>query len=119
MDAEEVDERVTVKVKELMQETQRQLLQEMNSLMQKISDQNCSSNEVQILKISNIVATGGMPKFKRKSNEEQFKVNSKVMLKLDEAEKSIESSNTEKTKEKIVEGKPPATLLSSLAPFVY
>ena len=79
--------------------------------MQKISDKNCSSNEEQILKISNIVATGGMPKLKRKSNEEQFKVNSKVMLNLDEAEISIESSNTEKIKEKIVEGKPPAPKL--------
>ena len=84
-----------------MQESQRQLLQEMNNLMQKISDQNCNLNEEQLLKISSIVA---MPNFKRKRNEEQF--NSKVMLRLDDAEKAIESSSAEKTKEKIVEGKP-------------
>ena len=69
MDAEEVDERVTVKVRELMQENQRQLMQEMNSLMQKISDQNCNSNEEQLLKISGIIATGETQKFKKKSNE--------------------------------------------------
>ena len=76
----------------------------MNSIMNKISEQNSTLNEEQLLKISGIVATGGMPKFKKNSNEEQFKLNSKVMLKLDDAEKSIESSNAEKTKEKIVEG---------------
>ena len=103
MDVEEVDERVTAKVKGVMQESQRQLLQEMNNLMQKISDQNCNLNEEQLLKIRSIVA---MPNFKRKRNEEQFKVNSKVMLRLDDAEKTIESSSAEKTKEKIVEGKP-------------
>ena len=70
MDAEEVDERNTVKVKGLIGDNQWQLLQEMNSLMQKISDPNCSSNEEHILKISNIVATGEMPKFKGQSNEE-------------------------------------------------
>ena len=46
-----------------------------------------------------------MPKFKRKSNEEQFKLNSQVMLKLDEAEQSMDSSNIDKSKEKIVKGK--------------
>ena len=38
---------------------------------------------------------------KRKSNEEQYKMNTKVMLKLDEAEQAVD---TTKTKEKIIEG---------------
>ena len=93
------------KVGEVMQESQQQLLLEMNSLIRQISDQNSNSNEKQFLKISSLVATAGMPKFKRKSNEEQFKLNSQVMLKLDEAEQSMESTSIDKSKEKIVEGK--------------
>ena len=103
MDAHEVDERVSARVRELMEENQRQLLTEMNS--HKLSAQNSSSNEEQLLKISGIVATGEMPKFKKRSNEEQFKLNAKVMHRLEEAEKCIETSTAEKTKEKIVEGK--------------
>ena len=52
MDAEQVDERVTAKVAELMQENQQQLMQEMSSLLQKLSDQTSSSNEQRLLKIS-------------------------------------------------------------------
>ena len=99
------DDAFKEKVGEVMQESQQQLLLEMNSLIQQISDQNSNSNEKQFLKISSLVATTGMPKFKRKSNEEQFKLNSQVMLKLDEAEQSMESTSIDKSKEKIVEGK--------------
>ena len=81
------------------------MLLEINSLLQQISDQNSNSNEKHLLKISSLVATTGMPKCKRKSNEDQFKLNSQVMLKLDEAEQSMESSNIDKSKEKNVEGK--------------
>lgn len=105
MDTEVFDERVTVKVREVLKESQQQLLQEMNSLIQKISDQNSSSNEEKLVKISSLVATGERAKFKKKGNEEQYKINSKVMLKLDEAEQSIDAMNTKKTKEKVVEGK--------------
>ena len=104
----EFDERVAAKAKEVMQEGQQQLLHEMNGLkdlIQKLSDQSSVSNEEQLQKITTIVATGEMPKFKRKSNEEQFKVNSKVIIKLDEAEQSADSMNADKTKEKIIEGK--------------
>ena len=99
------DDAFKEKVREVMQESQQQLLLEMNSLIQQISDQNSNSNEKQLLKISSLVATAGMPKFKRKSNEEQFKLNSQVMLKLDEAEQSMDSSNIDKSKEKNMEGK--------------
>ena len=98
------DDAFEEKVREVMQESQQQLLLEMNSLIQPISDQNANSNEKQLLKISSLVATTGMPKFKRKSNE-QFKLNSHVLLKLDETEQSMESSNIDKSKEKSVEGK--------------
>ena len=101
MHAVEVDKPVAAHVRELMQANQRQLLQEMNSLMQKMRVKKGSSIEEQLLKISSIVATGEMPKCKRKRHQEQLKVNTKVILKLDEAEKS----NTETTKEKIVEAK--------------
>ena len=39
------------------------------------------------VKKSGIIATGETPKFKKKGNEEQFKLNAKVMVKLDEASK--------------------------------
>ena len=100
MDEEAVDERVTLRVKEAIKESQQQIMQEMNSLFTKISDQHSISNEQNLLQISSIVASE-VPKFKRKSNEEQYKMNTKVMLKLDEAEQAVD---TTKTKEKIIEG---------------
>ena len=59
MNAEYVDERVTANMAELMQANQQQLKQEMNSLLQKLSDQTSSSNEQQLLKISEIIAKRG------------------------------------------------------------
>ena len=90
-DAHKVDEGVSARVKELMEENQRQLLTETNSLMNKLNPKNSSSNEEQLLKISGIVATGEMPNFKKRSNEEQFKLNAKVMHRLEKAEKCIET----------------------------
>ena len=72
---------MTAKVAELMQENQQQLIQEMSTLLQKLSDHTSSSDEQQLLKISGIIATGETPKFKKKRNEEQYKQNSKVMVK--------------------------------------
>ena len=43
------------------------------------------AHEQQLLKISGIIATGETPKFKKKSNEEQYKLSSEVMVKLDES----------------------------------
>ena len=100
MDEEAVDERVLLRVKEAIKESQQQIMQEMNSLFTKISDQHSISNEQNLLQISSIVASE-VPKFKRKSNEEQYKMNTKVMLKPDEAEQAV---NTRKTNEKIIEG---------------
>ena len=91
MDEQAVDERVTLRVREAIQESQQQIMQQMNSLFDKISDQHSISNEQNLLQISSIVATGDVPKFKRKSDEAQYKMNSKVMLKLDEAEQMADS----------------------------
>ena len=100
MDAEQVDERVTAKVAELMQENQQQLTQEMSSLLQKLSDQTSSPNKQQLLKIRGIIATGETPKFKKKINEEQYKLNAKVLVKLDETEQFVDSTYADKVKEK-------------------
>ena len=101
LDEEAVAGSVTLMVIEAIQENQQQILQQMNSLFTKTSDQHSISNEQNLLQISSIVASE-VPKFKRKSNEEQNKMNTKVMLKLDEAEQAVD---TTKTKEKIIEGK--------------
>ena len=66
MDAEQVDGRVMAKVADIVQENQQQLMQEMSSLLQRLSDQTSSSNEQQLLKISGIIATGKRPNLKRK-----------------------------------------------------
>ena len=54
------------------------------------------------MKISETIATGETPKFKQKSHEEQYKLNKKVMVKLDEVEQSVDSANVDKVKEKML-----------------
>ncbi|KAH3779719.1 hypothetical protein DPMN_157526 [Dreissena polymorpha] len=46
-----------------------------------------------------------VPKFKRKSNEEQYKSNSKILENIDLANTAIESNNTQSAKEALMEGK--------------
>ena len=43
-------------------------------------------------------------KFKRKSNEEQYKVNNKVIGKIQDCERSIDSSEISQAKENLAEG---------------
>ena len=45
---------------------------------------------------------GKTPKFKKKSNEEQYRLNETVMVKLDEVEQSVDSGNANKVKEKML-----------------
>ena len=104
MDAEQLDEMVTSKVKDAVCASQAELLKGIGDLFSQISSSQNDSNEEQLNKISSLLSSGDYPKFKRKSNEEQFKQNAKVMFKLDEAEKSLELNNVEKSKESIVEG---------------
>ncbi|XP_060597608.1 uncharacterized protein LOC132751470 [Ruditapes philippinarum] len=84
-------------VKDTVEESRQSLLQEIGTMFEKISEQNNSS---QFARISNLVASS-QPKFKRKSNEEQFCHNSKVMLKLNEAESKLDSSKIEEAKSSI------------------
>lgn len=104
MDAEQIDELVTNKVKDAVCASQADLLKGIGDLFSQISATQNNSNEEQLSKISSLLSSGDYPKFKRKSNEEQFKQNVKVMFKLDEAEKSLEMNNVEKSKENILEG---------------
>jgi hypothetical protein len=87
-------------VKDTVEESRQSLLQEIGTMFEKISEQNNSS---QFARISNLVASS-QPKFKRKSNEEQFCHNSKVMLKLNEAESKLDSSKIEEAKSSITTG---------------
>ena len=64
---------VQEKVNSSLKTHKEEMLQEIGTRFEKISG---SSNISQLNKISSIVTAGG--KFKRKSNEEQFKYNSKV-----------------------------------------
>ena len=43
--------------------------------------------------------------FKRRSNEEQFQINKKVLAKLDDCERNLDCSETDKAKENLAEGK--------------
>ena len=65
---------VQEKVNSSLKTHKEEMLQEIGTLFEKTSG---SSNISQLNKISSIVTAG--EKFKRKSNEEQFKYNSKVI----------------------------------------
>ena len=82
-DKENWEELVDRKIQRSLNSHKDDMLKEIGDLFKKISDSNNSS---QLDKISNIMACE-VPKFKRKSNEDQFKHNAKVAAKLSEAEK--------------------------------
>jgi hypothetical protein len=86
---------VESKVKEVLDSNNQLLLKDIGEMLNKISATPSSSN-VNALEV---------PKFKRKSNEEQFKYNSKVAVKLEQASASIASQNVDQAKENIIEGK--------------
>ena len=87
------EDRVAAIVQEKIQRNNGELLKEMESLIKQISGN----------KIHNVIKE--TPKFKRKSNEEQFKQNEKVINKLQEAETSLQSGNIAEVKDSIIEGK--------------
>ena len=58
--------------------------------------------DMQICKIADLSSDY---KFKRRSNEEQFKINKKVLGKLGDCERNLDCSETEKAKENLAEGK--------------
>ena len=97
---EEVSRMIQDTVKESVETSRQTLLQEIGTLFDKISEQNNSS---QLTRISSLVQQD-QPTFKKKSNEEQFKANSKVLLKLKEVNASLEQQNVVEAQSKITEG---------------
>ena len=57
------------------------------------------------MQISKIADLSSDYKFKRCSNEEQFKINKKVLGMLDDCERNLDCSETDKAKENLAEGK--------------
>lgn len=91
---------VEEKVNSSLKTHKEEMLQEIGTLFEKISG---NSNISQLNKISSIVTAG--EKFKRKNNEEQFKYNSKVDLKLEEAANSIDTDKMDEARQHIAEAK--------------
>ena len=92
MESREIQEMVEGKVTDAIKANNRDLLRDIGSMIDKISGNNKSLKTVET------------PKFKRKSNEEQYKINDRVLSKLEEANQSLSTENIDKTKESIIEG---------------
>ena len=73
-----------------------------SSEMKKMTENQRALSDLQISKIADLSSDY---KFKRRSNEEQFKVNKKVIGKLDDCERNMDNSEIGKAKEKLTEGK--------------
>ena len=71
--------------------------------VKKISDNQKSLSELQLNKIAAISSSDY--KFKRKSNDEQFKVNKKVMKKIDDCDRYLNESEIQQAKENLAEGR--------------
>jgi hypothetical protein len=56
-------------------------------------------------KPSSAISILNVPKFKRKSNEEQFKLNAKVIDKLAVAQAAVETQDLSSAKDSIIQGK--------------
>ena len=97
--SEKLHQLVEEKMKAAFARQKEELLQGMGSLFDKIS---ATSDFSQLHKLDCLLASE-TPKFKRKSNEEQFRFNSKVSIKLSEAEKSLEL-NSAQALDKLAEG---------------
>ena len=106
MEKEEMEALVTDKVTEAVRSCQNELLTGINTLIasevQKISENQKSFSELQLSKIEAI--TSNDYKFKRKSNEERYKVNNKVIGKIQDCERNIDSSEISQAKENLAEG---------------
>ena len=97
--SEKLHELVEEKMKAAFARQKEELPQEIGSLFDKIS---ATSNFSRLKKLDCLLASD-TPKFKRKSNEEQFCFNTKVSLKLSEAEQSLELKSAQAL-EKLAEG---------------
>ncbi|XP_053375561.1 uncharacterized protein LOC123541068 isoform X3 [Mercenaria mercenaria] len=94
MDREEMSNFVEGKVKGVIQSNNRELLSSISNMIAKISDK--SSSAISVLDV---------PKFKRKSNEEQFKLNAKVIQKIEGAHSAVESEDLSSAKEAIIQAR--------------
>ena len=105
MDRDEVEDMVSDKINTAISSSQNQLLTEMSKLIytevKKISDNQKSLSELQLSKIASIASSDY--KFKRKSNEEQYKVNKKVLEKIDDCDRNLTSSKVQEAKENLAE----------------
>ena len=99
MELHDVERLVDHKVGASLRSHKEDMLKEIGNMFEKISG---NTNLVQLNKLSCMVHGG--EKFKSKSNEEQFKYNSSVSFKLDEAEHSMSQERHQEGREKIAEG---------------
>ena len=95
----EVEQLTDDKMSSSLRGHRQEMLQQIQQMMEKISG---SSSVSQLNKLSTLV--NGAEKFKRKSNEEQFKYKSNVSLKLEEAEQDLEAEKIQEGRVKIAEG---------------
>lgn len=93
---------VADEVTKAMKQQQKELMSGIGEMLNQISS---NSNELQLNKISSVLAAKDFPTFKRKSNEEQFRANAKVMYSLQEAEQCLKSNKSAECTGKIAEGK--------------
>ena len=70
--------------------------------MKKMTENQRALSDLQISKIADLSSDY---KFKRRSNEEQLKVNKKVIMKLDDCERNMVNSDIDIAKENLAEGK--------------
>ena len=73
-----------------------------SSEMKKMTENQRALSDLQISKIADLSSDY---KFKSRSNEEQFKVNKKVIGKLDDCGRNMDLSEMDKAKENLAEGK--------------
>ena len=94
-----VEEMVDERVRSSLAAHKAEMLQDIEKLLCKISGRD---NDAQLCKISDMLSSG--EKFKRKSNEEQFRYNSKVKITLDDADTLLQSDKVAECRQKIAEG---------------
>lgn len=99
MDENTIQQMVESRVKEAVKESQGVLLEEIRTMFTKISAHSSVVNKSSVSSILEI------PKFKRKSNEEQFKQNSKVLEKLEQVGVAMQAEEYQVAHENITEGK--------------
>jgi hypothetical protein len=95
-----IEKMVDDRLKVSLEEHRASMLTDMERIVQKISEHSSSN---QLSKFSSILT--GVPTFKRKSNEEQYKYNTKVSIALEETEQLLDMDKIEDSRRKIAEGK--------------